>query len=87
MAVAPLDQSYIELSGGVTITTVGRKPSETLVIRTAELKLEPEERVAKTESRVQIELGRKQLNATGMVAHLDEERLELTSNVNGKFNP
>ncbi len=85
--IAPLDQSYIELSGAVTITAVGRAPADTLVIRTAKLTLQPETQLATTDSRVQIVLGKQQLNATGMVAYLGEERLELTSNVNGKFNP
>jgi len=84
---APLDQSFIELSGAVTITAVGRPPSDTLVIRTAKLTLQPDSELATTDSRVQIEIGQQRLNATGMVAHLGEERLELTSNVNGKFNP
>ena len=85
--IAPLDQSYIELSGAVTITALGREAAETLIIRTAKLTLQPEDQLATTNSRVQIELGNQRLNATGMVAHLGEERLELTSNVNGKFNP
>ena len=85
--IAPLDQSYIELSGAVTITALGGSPAETLVIRTAKLTLEPANQIATTDSRVQIEIGQQQLNATGMVAHLGDERLEFTSNVNGKFNP
>lgn len=85
--IAPLDQSYIELSGAVTITAQGRPAADSLVIRTAKLTLQPDEQLATTDSRVQIEIGDQRLNATGMVAHLGEERLELTSNVNGKFNP
>jgi len=85
--IAPMDQSYIKLSGGVTITALGQGPGRSLVIRTAELTLQPQSQLATTDSRVQIEMGQKKLNATGMVAYLGEERLELASNVNGKFNP
>jgi lipopolysaccharide export system protein LptC len=85
--VAPMDQSYIKLSGSVTITAIGQHPEDSLIIRTADLTLQPESQLATTDSRVQIEMGKKKLNATGMVAYLGEERLELASNVNGKFNP
>ena len=85
--IAPMDQSYIKLSGGVTITAAGADAEGGLVIRTAELTLQPQDKLATTESRVQIEMGGKRLNATGMVAYLGEERLELASNVNGKFTP
>jgi len=36
---------------------------------------------------VQIRIGARSLTATGMLASLQENRLELKSNVNGKFVP
>ena len=56
-------------------------------IRTQYLELEPETYIAETDQRVQIRIGTRSLTATGMLASLQENRLELKSNVNGKFVP
>ena len=56
-------------------------------IRTQYLELEPDAYRAETESRVQIRIGPRSLTATGMLALLQENRLELKSNVSGKFVP
>ena len=66
---------------------MGRPEAETIVIRTEKLTLNPDEYTASTEAQVQIQMGKQQLNATGLVAHLNEDRLELKSNVNGLFRP
>jgi len=56
-------------------------------IRTEYLVLNPENYVAETEERVQIRIGARSLTATGMLASLKENELQLKSNVNGKFVP
>lgn len=56
-------------------------------IRTQYLELEPDAYRAETDSRVQIRIGSRSLTATGMLALLQENRLELKSNVRGKFVP
>ncbi len=56
-------------------------------IRTQYLELDPESYLAETPERVQIRIGARSLTATGMLASLKENRLELKSNVNGKFVP
>lgn len=56
-------------------------------IRTQYLEFEPHAYRAETESRVQIRIGPRSLTATGMLALLQDNRLELKSNVSGKFVP
>ena len=56
-------------------------------IRTQYLELDPENYIAETDQRVQIRIGTRSLTATGMLASLQDNRLELKSNVNGKFVP
>ncbi len=64
----------------------GFSASET-EIRTQYLELDPENFLAETDQRVQIRIGERSLTATGMLASLKENRLELKSNVSGKFVP
>jgi hypothetical protein len=56
-------------------------------IRTQYLELHPERYVAETEERVQIRIGARSLTATGMLASLNENKVELKSNVRGKIAP
>jgi lipopolysaccharide export system protein LptC len=56
-------------------------------IRAPYLELDPENYVAKTDARVQIRIGARSLTATGMLASLKENHVELKSNVSGKFVP
>lgn len=56
-------------------------------IRTQYLELHPETFVAETEERVQIRIGARSLTATGMLASLNENKVELKSNVRGKIAP
>ena len=43
--------------------------------------------VAETDQRVQIRIGARSLTATGMLASLKDNELQLKSNVSGKFVP
>jgi len=56
-------------------------------IRTQYLELDPEKYLAETDKRVQIRIGARSLTATGMLASLDTNQVELISNVSGKFAP
>lgn len=77
----------VRLSGHVrALSSEGFSGSDT-EIRTEYLELDPERYVAETDQRVQIRIGTRSLTATGMLASLKENRLQLISNVNGKFVP
>jgi lipopolysaccharide export system protein LptC len=56
-------------------------------IRTQYLELDPERYVAETDERVQIRIGARSLTATGMLASLNDDKVELKSNVRGKIAP
>jgi LPS export ABC transporter protein LptC len=56
-------------------------------IRTQYLELDPERYVAETDERVQIRIGARSLTATGMLASLNDNTVELKSNVRGKIVP
>ncbi len=77
----------IRLIGHVlAVSRVGFSGQDT-EIRTQYLELDPENYIAETDQRVQIRIGTRSLTATGMLASLQENRLELKSNVSGKFVP
>ena len=56
-------------------------------IRTEVLSLDPNRFTAETDEHVQIRIGERSLTATGMLASLNDNQLELKSNVSGKFVP
>ena len=58
-----------------------------LLAQLAELELSPERYVAETDERVQIRIGARSLTATGMLASLNDNTVELKSNVRGKIAP
>ena len=82
----PADASIIELSDNV-IATSGRNEQDTTTIRTNELAIDPATRQATTRQKVVIEYNGRELNATGMQADFEANRIDLLSNVNGKFAP
>jgi LPS export ABC transporter protein LptC len=87
MATLYPNQQRILLEGHVRATSKrGFSGSET-EIRTQKLELDPYNYIAETDERVQIRIGARSLTATGMLASLKDNRLELKSNVSGKFMP
>ena len=81
------DQQRVLLRGHVTaVSSEGFSGNDT-EIRTQYLELDPENYVAETDQRVQIRIGARSLTATGMLASLKDNQLELKSNVSGKFAP
>lgn len=82
----PPDGKMLELLGDVVAVTRedGGQPA---TIRTEFLQLEPDNYVAYTDRKVTIDYADSRLFAVGMRAYLKEDRLQLLSNVNGKFVP
>ncbi len=81
------DPERVILRGHVRAVNAQGFDGKDTEIRTQYLEFEPGAFRAETDSRVQIRIGPRSLTATGMLALLQENRLELKSNVSGKFVP
>ena len=81
------NQRLLHLSGNVKAVSSEGFAGEVTEIRTQQLYIEPDAYKAETNSRVQIRIGSRSLTAIGMLALLRDNRLQLKSNVNGKFVP
>lgn len=79
------DGRTVRLSGGVT--AVSTDDGVVTALETESLELEPERYTAKTDDRVTLRVGSQTLSATGVLAFLNEDRIEFHSNVSGKFLP
>ncbi len=77
----------IVLRGHVQILNIDEANGNDTEIRTEYLELDPDRFIAKTEQRVQIRFGARSVSATGMLASLRDDRIELKSNVRGKIAP
>ena len=77
----------LRLSGHVIAVSEEGFSGEVTEIRAPVLDIEPGSYKAETDARVQIRIGSRSLTATGMLALLQENRLQLKSNVSGKFVP
>ena len=80
-------QQRVQLRGHVRATSSQGFADGDTEIRTQYLELDPERYLAETDERVQIRIGARSLTATGMLASLNDNRVELKSNVSGKFVP
>ena len=80
-------QELLTLTGHVTATSNEGFAGQVTEIRTPHLTINPESYQAETDTRVQIRIGTRSLTATGMLALLQENKLQLKSNVSGKFVP
>ena len=81
------DQNLLSLSGHVSARSNEGFAGQVSEIRTQQQDLEPTAYRAETDARVQIRIGSRSLTATGMLALLRDNRLQLKSNVKGKFVP
>ena len=81
------DQRQVRLTGHVVAVSDAGFAGQVTEIRAPRLDIEPAEYKAETDSRVQIRIGSRSLTATGMLALLNENELQLRSNVSGKFVP
>ncbi len=77
----------IALRGHVRALGAAGEDGQDTEIRTQYLELDPERFVAETDERVQVRIGARSLTATGMLASLNDNKLELKSNVRGKIVP
>lgn len=77
----------IALRGHVRAVSSREDEDQDTEIRTQYLEFDPERYVAETEERVQIRIGARSLTATGMLASLNDNTVELKSNVRGKIAP
>lgn len=77
----------ISLRGFVKILNSGETRDKDIEIRTQYLEFDPDRFIAETEERVQIRFGTRSVTATGMLASLKDDRIELKSNVRGKIVP
>ncbi len=87
MAMISDDLDVLRLSGHVVAVSGEGFSGQVTEIRTPLLDIDPIAYRAETDSRVQIRIGSRSLTATGMLALLQENRLQLKSNVSGKFVP
>lgn len=81
------DQQRVLLQGHVRAVSERGFSGEETEIRTQYLEFDPENYIAETEERVQIRIGTRSLTGTGMLASLNENRMEIKSNVSGRFIP
>jgi lipopolysaccharide export system protein LptC len=79
------DGKTITLSGSVRLN--GGTRQEPLQMKTQTLSIIPDQNLAKTSKQVFIENNSGQTNAIGMNAYLDENRMELLSNVQVRHRP
>lgn len=84
-ATVARDQQRVILSGHVRAVSERDAAGEVTEIRTPYLELQPEHYRAETDERVRILIGARSVTATGMLALLEEGRLQLKSNVSGRF--
>lgn len=77
----------ITLRGHVLAVNKGESAADDTEIRTEYLELDPELFIAQTDARVQIRFGARSVTATGMLASLKDDKIELKANVRGKIAP
>lgn len=81
------DAPRVLLEGNVTAVSERDASADETEIRSPYLELEPNSFVAKTDARVEIRIGEQSITGVGMLASLDDDRVELRSNVSGRFIP
>ena len=81
------DRSRVLLRGHVRAVSAEGFSGDETEIRTPYLELDPNRFIAETEERVQIRIGSRSLTGTGMLASLNDNRMEIKSNVSGRFIP
>ena len=80
-------QDMLRLSGHVIAVSNEGFSGQVTEIRSNVLDIDPTSFKAETDERVQLRIGSRSLTGTGMLAWLKENRLELRTNVSGKFVP
>ena len=75
---------YFILEGNVSASDINQM-SESSVIKTNQLQIDPKTHTVRTNETVDITIDSNVLSARGMLAILDENKLELISEINGSF--
>jgi lipopolysaccharide export system protein LptC len=84
---APKDGSRLDLEGDVEVRSEPTDGSKPVVISAGRLTFEPETSTAESDVAVQIRVGDWHLDAVGLRTRLNDDTLELESEVHGKFAP
>ena len=83
-AIKIANADFFLLEGNVKASTLKESSQETIVL-TDQLEVDPQRYLIKTEKMVTINIDGNNLSAEGMMAILNEDRLELKSKIKGKF--
>lgn len=83
-AIKIANEDFFLLEGNVKASTLKESSQETIVL-TDQLEVDPQRYLIKTEKMVTINIDDNNLSAEGMMAILNEDRLELKSKIKGKF--
>src|SRR5690606_22550058 len=84
-AEGPVDRSYLELRGDVTIRSEPSDGAQPVLVRTTLLHLDRNTSVVAAGAGVQVQIGTQRLRGTGLGADLMGDRLELESHVHGQI--
>ncbi|NGX15198.1 LPS export ABC transporter periplasmic protein LptC [Wenzhouxiangella sp. XN24] len=84
--VLSADQDQLQLFGGVNVLSESSDHDSTS-LTTERLRIDIPANIARTDAPVELTVGPQQVTAVGMVAYLLEERLQLQSEVHGRFLP
>lgn len=77
----------IELRGAVHVKSNHSDAADMTEIRTEYLEFDPDRYVAETDQQVELRFGSRSVTATGMLASLEDDKIELRSNVRGRITP
>lgn len=80
-------ENKVFLEGNVRARSDEGFSGDATEVRTTSLTFDPENHVAQTDARIQIQVGDRSLTGIGMLASLKENRVEIRSNVSGRFIP
>jgi lipopolysaccharide export system protein LptC len=79
------ERPYVDLSGNVELTRAPAAQGAPTRVDTEMLRLVPDEHLASADGPVQISVGGNALDAVGLKAFLEDDRVELESQVHGRF--
>lgn len=81
------DEPRLQLEGNVRAFSAAGPSGDETELLTPSLSLDPARYIAETDERIRIRIGDRSLTGTGMLASLNENRMEIRSNVSGRFVP
>jgi lipopolysaccharide export system protein LptC len=81
------DEPRVLLQGNVRAYSAAGPSGDETELLTSLLSLDPARYIAETDERIRIRIGDRSLTGTGMLASLNDNRLEIRSNVSGRFVP